>query len=220
MRTRIKICGIKKQADFDYAVALGVDAIGLVFYQSSPRNVDLSQAQALVASPRMFVQVVALFMNATHDFVENIVNQFRVDWLQFHGSESPEFCKSFGLPYIKSVPMADIDSAGKVIQAHQLSADILLFDGHRDGEAGGSGTSFDWSQLPIVHTPIILAGGLTPENVGQAITQCHPEGVDVSSGVESDIGIKDRLLMKSFVQAVRRADSLLTNQDAASQSRN
>ena len=214
MRTRIKICGIKQQADFDYAVALGVDAIGLVFYQASPRNVDLSQAQSLLKLPRMFVQVVALFMDATHDYVEHIISRLRVDWLQFHGSESPQFCQSFGLPYIKSVPMGDTDTTDQIIQAHQHSADILLFDGHRHGEAGGRGKHFDWQRLPAVPAAVMLAGGLTPENVGQAIAQCQPAGVDVSSGVESSRGVKDHALMQSFVHAVRRADTLQTEQSA------
>ncbi|MBC6413445.1 MAG: phosphoribosylanthranilate isomerase [Chromatiales bacterium] len=207
MRTRIKFCGINQQTDFAYAAALGVDAVGLVFYPSSPRYIDIEKAQKLLSKVTRIVTTVALFMDASREFVARVLNSVNVDYLQFHGGESPTFCTSFSLPYIKAIPMADSEEARKMIAAHSNSADILLFDSHRAGMAGGTGVAFDWHQLPKTDVPIFIAGGLTPENVGQAIATCHPHGVDVVSGVESVAGVKDHIKMRAFVQAVLRADN-------------
>ena len=206
MRTQIKFCGINKQADLDYAVALGVDAVGLVFVEASPRYVDIDTAQALSHKADRLIKVVGLFMDASHDFVVRVVKQVHMDYIQFHGTESPDFCRSFSLPYIKAIPMADNLQAGKMIAEHRNTTDILLLDGHRTGESGGRGIAFDWNKLPKLDTAIFIAGGLTPDNVGQAITQCRPQGVDVSSGIESAAGVKDPAKMKAFVDAVARTD--------------
>ena len=206
MRTRIKFCGINKPADFAYAASLGADAVGLVFYEASPRYIDIEKAQALLQESDRLVNVIALFMDADNDFIAQIVNQINVDYIQFHGTESPEFCTSFSLPYIKAIPMADEEQAKEMIKAHRKTADILLLDGHRVGMSGGKGVAFDWRDLSAINAPIFIAGGLKPENVAQAIAQCCPQGVDVSSGVESTAGIKDHAKMKAFVQAVLRAD--------------
>ena len=206
MRTQIKFCGINKQADLDYAIELSVDAVGLVFIDVSPRYVDIDTAQALSHKANKPIKVVGLFMDANHDFVTRVAKQVNMDYIQFHGTESPEFCSSFSLPYIKAIPMADSVQAGEMIVAHRNTADILLLDGHRAGESGGKGVTFDWSDLPKLDTTIFIAGGLTPDNVEQAITQCRPQGVDVSSGIESAVGVKDHAKMKAFVDTVANAD--------------
>ena len=153
------------------------------------------------------VKVAALFMDADPNFIADIVKRIDVDYIQFHGTESVAFCTSFSLPYIKAIPMADQTQANEMIEAHRNSADILLLDGHRIGMPGGGGIAFDWQDFSKINASIFVAGGLNPDNVAQAIAQCRPQGVDVSSGVESTIGIKDPALMRAFVQAVQRADS-------------
>ena len=207
MRTQIKFCGIKKQSDFAYAVSLGADIVGLVFHKASPRYIDIAHAQSLMGKADRSVKVAALFMDADHDFIADIVRQINVDCIQFHGTESVEFCTSFSLPYIKAIPMADEAQANEMIEAHRNSADILLLDGHRSGMPGGAGIAFDWRDLSKINASIFIAGGLNPENVAQAIAQCRPQGVDVSSGIESTTGVKDPVLMKAFAEAVSHADS-------------
>ena len=207
MRTQIKFCGIKKQSDFAYAVSLGADIVGLVFYEASPRYIDIAQAQSLMHTADKSVKVAALFMDADRDFIAHIVKQINVDYIQFHGMESVEFCTSFSRPYIKAIPMADKAQANEMIEVHRNSADILLLDGHRGGMPGGGGIAFDWRDLSSINASVFVAGGLNPANVAQAIKQCRPQGVDVSSGVESTAGVKDPALMKAFAQAVLHADS-------------
>ena len=207
MRTRIKFCGIKKQSDFAYAASLGADIVGLVFYEASPRYIDIAQAQSLMHTADKLLRVAGLFMDADHDFVADIVKQINLDYIQFHGTESVEFCTSFCLPYIKAIPMADEAQANEMIEAHRNSADILLLDGHRIGMPGGGGVAFDWRDFSKINASIFVAGGLNPGNVAQAIARCRPQGVDVSSGVESTVGVKDPALMKAFAQAVLHADS-------------
>ncbi len=207
MRTQIKFCGIKKQSDFAYAAWLGVDIVGLVFHKASPRYIDIVQAQGLIEEADKSVKVAGLFMDADHDFIADIVEQVNIDYIQFHGTESVEFCTSFSLPYIKAIPMADEAQANEMIEAHRSSADILLLDGHRIGMPGGAGVAFDWRDLSKINASIFVAGGLNPENVAQAIAQCRPQGVDVSSGIESTAGVKAPVLMKAFAEAVSHADS-------------
>lgn len=206
MRTRIKFCGINTRADLDYAVSLGADAVGLVFHPTSPRSIDIDKAQALLQEGNGMIKIVGLFMDADHQSIEQVVSLLDMDYLQFHGIESPQFCMSFSLPYIKAIPMADRNTADEMIEAHCNTADILLLDGHRVGMPGGSGTTFEWSDFSKINTSVFIAGGLTPENVEPAIMQCRPQGVDVSSGVESTVGIKDHVKMRAFVQAVLRTD--------------
>ena len=207
MRTRIKFCGINKHADLAYAIALGVDAVGLIFYQPSPRSIDIDTAHRLLSKATGMVKTVALFMDAERDFVANVLDSIHVDYIQFHGSESPTFCTSFSLPYIKAIPMTDSEQASKMMVKHANSAEILLLDGHRAGMPGGQGISFDWNKLPESDVPIFIAGGLTANNVTQAIVSCRPQGVDVVSGIESTAGVKDHTKMKAFVEAVIQADS-------------
>ncbi len=207
MRTRIKMCGMTAEADIACAGALGVDAIGLVFHPESPRCLNLSKAADLLAARAPFVSVVALFMNAGRAAVQKAVDELDVDCLQFHGEETPEFCASFGLPYIKALPMGGGDDCASAVAEFAPSASALLFDAHRPGESGGQGKTFDWNRLPdTAAAPLILAGGLTPANVGDALRRVRPFAVDLCSGVERGKGVKDHGAMRRFVEAVRAAD--------------
>ncbi|HSC47190.1 MAG TPA: phosphoribosylanthranilate isomerase [Gammaproteobacteria bacterium] len=188
MRVRIKVCGMTRAEDAAAAARLGVDAVGLVFYPKSPRYVSVEQAKALVKKLPAFVTVTALFLDPTREDVQKVLDGVRVELLQFHGNEPPEFCHGFGRPYIKAVPMgSQADIADYARRYHDAAA--LLLDSHVQGQKGGTGKSFTWSSLPKVEgPPLILAGGLNSENVGTAISVVHPYGVDVSSGVESAPG--------------------------------
>lgn len=208
MRTRIKICGITRKEDAQGAVALGADALGLVFYPPSPRALSIEKALDISEQIPAFVTRVALFLNPQASDVESIIRGLGPDLLQFHGTEDAGFCSQFGLPYIKALGMADLSVDGlEAIQREHVAALGFLLDSHKSGEAGGTGKAFDWSQAPDqIHRPIVLAGGLQPENVAQAIQQVRPYAVDVSSGVESAAGIKDPDKMRRFVEQVRYAD--------------
>jgi phosphoribosylanthranilate isomerase len=205
IRIRIKVCGITRPEDAQHAAALGVDAIGLVFYAPSPRAVTVQQASAVVAALPPFVTVVGLFVNATPDELRNVLDQVPIDVLQFHGDESPEDCEGCNRPFIKAIRMRD----GVDLQAEAkrfASASGLLLDAYQPGVPGGTGESFEWSRAPQgLGKPIILAGGLTPANVGEAISVVQPYAVDVSGGVEVQKGIKDWGKMADFVTMVRAA---------------
>ena len=201
-RTRVKICGITRVQDALAAADLGADAIGLVFYPPSPRAVDTSQAHDIASAVPPFVTVVALFVNPSPADVETVLRVVPTDLLQFHGSEAPEDCVRFGRPYIKAVPMrADADLTHSA--RRYGSARGLLLDTYKEGVPGGTGASFDWSMIRgDTGTPIILAGGLTVENVARAIRQVRPYAVDVSGGVESAKGIKDAGKIAAFIREV------------------
>jgi len=201
-RTRVKICGFTRVEDVQTACALGVDAIGFVFYEPSPRAVTIEQARAALAYVPPFVSVVALFVNPTIDEVQAVLQALpAVSLLQFHGDESPEFCRQFGRAYIKAIPMReDVDLQQ---QAERFSDALgLLVDTYKPNVPGGSGESFDWHRVPRnLSKPIILAGGLTAGNVEKAITQVKPFAVDVSGGVEATKGIKDAQKMLLFIKS-------------------
>jgi phosphoribosylanthranilate isomerase len=205
MRTRIKICGITRREDAFRAAELGADAIGLVFHADSPRAVTVARARDIVAVLPPFVCVVGLFVNRPAQDISRILGEVRIDVLQFHGDELPEDCRVFGKPYIKAVhmyPGVDLDDYT------QRYADALglLLDTCHAGNVGGTGRTFEWSWVPGgLKKPIILAGGLTPDNVATAIRQVHPYAVDVSSGVEAVKGIKDAAKMAAFIESVRQA---------------
>lgn len=205
-RTRIKICGITRAEDGRLVGMLGGDAIGLVFHPPSPRSVDPHHARTIVASLPPFVTVVGLFVDATEDFIRRVLSAVRIDVLQFHGEEDPATCMSFGLPYIKAVAIGKgLDVAASA--QHYTSARALLLDTFEAGVAGGTGKVFDWSLIPAAfRTRVILAGGLTPANAAKAIAQVRPFAVDVSSGVESSKGKKDRSKLIEFFRSVHRAD--------------
>jgi phosphoribosylanthranilate isomerase len=203
--TLVKYCGITRPTDAEAAAALGAGAIGLVFAPWSPRFISLDQAVIIRRRLPPHVQAVALLRNAGADEVRGVIEVLQPDLLQFHGEESPSFCESFGRPYWRAVPMAapaDLDAWA----ARHPSAAALLLDAHAPGEAGGTGRRFDWSRAAAGGKPLVLAGGLTPENVGEAVHRVRPFAVDVSSGIESRPGIKDHDRMRRFMEAVRRAD--------------
>ena len=206
--TRVKICGLTRREDLEYAAFLGVDAVGLVFQAQSPRRLEPAAAAALLRRRPAFLSVVALFMDADRDRVRAVLDEVAVDYLQFHGSESPDFCASFGLPYVKAVPMGSVADAVSYARAYRDTASAFVVDSNRAGEVGGTGKRFDWNALARAdELRLILAGGLTPDNVGEGIRRLHPLAVDVASGVESAKGVKDHRLMQEFVAAVRAADA-------------
>ncbi|VAX08996.1 Phosphoribosylanthranilate isomerase [hydrothermal vent metagenome] len=206
MRTRVKICGITREQDALDAVRLGADAIGLVFYSPSPRAVTAEQAITIVRQLPPFVTVVGLFVNATRDEIAAIVERVRIDLLQFHGDEPPEQCAGFGCPWIKAVRMRDsIDL--HAVRRRYADASSLLLDAYQPGKAGGTGAVFDWSKIPDdLRSSVILAGGLTPENIALAIRQVAPYAVDVSGGVEQEKGIKNADKIAAFMSGVKSAN--------------
>ncbi|MBI5909686.1 MAG: phosphoribosylanthranilate isomerase [Betaproteobacteria bacterium] len=203
MRTRIKICGITRVEDARIAVELGADAIGLVFYAPSPRSVDLDQARAIVAAIPPFVTIVGLFVDPAQDQVESVLRRCSLGLLQFHGDETPDFCNGFGLPYIKAARVrADADLVQYLSPYH--AAQGWLLDAYHEQLYGGTGESFDWKLIPRnLARPVILSGGLTPDNVGAAVRQVRPWAVDVSGGVEAAKGIKDAAKIAAFIAGVR-----------------
>lgn len=206
LRTRVKICGVKQVDDALAAAAAGADAVGLVFYASSPRHVDLRVAQEICHALPPFVTTVGLFVDPSHDEVATVAEQVDLDLLQFHGSESLDFCDNCRLPYIKAVRMREGVDIAAAAQRYP-SAKALLVDSFDASLAGGSGRGFAWDRIPATRTkPIVLAGGLTAANVGHGIATVHPYAVDVSTGVERTRGQKDAAKIRSFIEAVMRAD--------------
>jgi phosphoribosylanthranilate isomerase len=208
MRTRVKICGITRCEDAQLAVNAGADAIGLVFYEKSPRFVSNTQAAEISQMIPAFVNRVALFKDAEKQVVDAVLQAVEIDLVQFHGSETADFCEQFNHPYIKALGMKGTEHDADFLQANvekYCSAKALLLDGHAPGEAGGSGESFDWASIAAVEKTIVLAGGLTPANVRQAIELVHPFAVDVSSGVESAPGIKDKDKIADFMEQVSKS---------------
>ncbi|HFE37441.1 MAG TPA: phosphoribosylanthranilate isomerase [Gammaproteobacteria bacterium] len=206
MRTRIKICGLTRAQDVAHAIDLGVDALGFVFVEKSPRCVKIKQAKSLIRHMPPFVQTVGLFMNQTEQEIREVLQEIPLNLLQFHGEEAARFCVSFNMPYIKAIPMGGGVDPLQYAAQHPDSSGFLL-DSHALGEAGGSGDVFDWQKIPQgFDRPLILAGGLNVGNVCRAVQQVKPYGVDVSSGVEVAKGLKDWEKMAAFVRGVREGD--------------
>lgn len=208
--TRIKICGITRVEDALAASANGTDAIGLVFYENSPRHVSIAQAQQLADVLPPFVSIVGLFVNAEAAFVRETLAEMSLDLLQFHGDETPEYCAQFERAYLKAIrvkPGVDLLQCASDFR----SAKGLLLDAHVEGVPGGTGTAFDWTLIPEqLPLPVILSGGLDAENVAAAIRQVRPYAVDVSSGVEASKGIKDAAKLAAFISEVKRTDVQLS----------
>ncbi len=202
---RVKICGITNIEDAQAVVDAGAHALGLVFYEASPRAVDCEQARAIAFAAGPFISVTALFVNPSAYLVGSVVSRVPIQLLQFHGDEDARFCESFQRPYIKAIRMRpDLDVA-TAIAAHPNASGFLL-DAYRPGIPGGTGETFDWGRVPRDSSvPIVLAGGLTPENVAEAIRKTGVYGVDVSGGVESAPGKKDHNQIKSFITNARSA---------------
>lgn len=206
MRTRVKICGLTRAEDALAAVRHGADAIGLVFYPPSPRAVTPEQAAAVIETLPPFVTVVALFVDEERERIQDILGRVRIDLLQFHGDESAERCSGFGRPWIKAVRMRD-DVDLHAVRDQYKEAAALLLDAYQPGVPGGTGSRFDWDRIPAdLRHEIILAGGLEPGNVEQAVLNVRPYAVDVSGGVERSKGIKDETKIADFIRGVRRVD--------------
>lgn len=202
---RSKICGITRIEDALIAAEAGADAIGLVFYPPSPRAVTIRQARAIIAALPPFVTVVGLFVDASRCELGEILDAVPLDVLQFHGDERAADCEGFHRPYLKALRVKPGDDIAGQIEQYASASGILL-DTFVPGVPGGTGEAFDWSLVPLgLGKPIILAGGLTPENVGSAIEQVRPYAVDVSGGVEASRGIKDAEKIRAFVRAVKGA---------------
>ncbi len=205
-RTRIKICGLTREADVDAAVDAGADAVGLVFYEGSARHVSLARAVQLAKRLPPFVTPVGLFVNASAEQVNAALAALPQLVLQFHGDETPEACRSFDRPYLRAARMRPGFDLLDFAASHAGALAVLL-DTHVD-EFGGSGKVFDWSLIPPnVPLPVVLSGGLHAANVAEGIAWVRPWAVDVSSGVESSKGIKDAEAMRRFCEAVREVDA-------------
>ena len=202
MRTRVKICGITRPDDALRAAHLGADAIGLVFYDKSPRAIDVDTARAVLAVLPPFVTVVGLFVDPTPRHVAAVLHRVPLDILQFHGNEEPGECTAYNKPYIKAIRVKDGVNLHDQAKRY-VSARGLLLDTYVPGVPGGTGQAFNWSLVPKnLNKHIILAGGLTPKNVWQVISAVRPFAVDVSSGVEVEKGIKDPEKMAAFIRGV------------------
>ncbi len=204
-RTRIKICGLTREADVDAAVRCGADAIGFVLYDKSPRHVDVARAGALARRLPAFVTPVLLLVNASDALLQAALAAVPQALLQFHGDETPAQCEAARRPYLRAARMAPgFDLLDFARRFH--GAQALLLDAHVDGYGGG-GKAFDWSLIPpSVPVPVVLSGGLNAANVIEGVCRVRPWAVDVSSGVESAKGIKDAGAMRRFCEAVREAD--------------
>jgi len=204
LHTRIKICGINHLDDALKAVECGADAIGIIFVEKSPRYASLTEARVIAESMPPFVTVVGLFMDAPEEKVREALKVVPLNLLQFHGDESAEYCDQFNMPYIKALRMRENVNVVAYAQEYPNASGILL-DAYHKGMGGGTGQTFDWNMIPAdVPLPLILAGGLTPDNVAAAVEQVRPYAVDVSSGVESEPSVKDHKKIEQFIKEVQR----------------
>mgnify|MGYP001764776833 CR=1 FL=1 len=204
MAVRVKICGITRTEDLRAACDAGADALGFVFYAKSPRNLSIEQAAALLRELPPFIQSVGLFVNAEPGFVRTVLDAVPLELLQFHGDESPEYCRQFGRSYLKAVRVRpDVDLVKYA--SDFADARALLLDAYVSGVPGGTGERFDWRLIPAgLNRPIILSGGLNLDNVAEAIQTVQPWAVDVSSGVESAPGIKDAAKVAAFIERAKQ----------------
>lgn len=203
MSTRIKFCGMTRTEDVQRAIELGVDALGFVFVKESARCLTIGQARKLIEKVPPFVVAVGLFMDTEPCAIEDIIRHTGLNLLQFHGSENEEFCRQFRMPYLKAVPVGSTDSVAGFCAGFSSASGFVL-DSHAAGQMGGTGKTFAWHRIPqSLDRPVVLAGGLTPENVAQAVREARPYAVDVSSGIETTQGIKDTGKMKQFIKETR-----------------
>lgn len=200
--TRVKICGLTRPGDVDAAVAAGADALGFVFTPRSKRFLEAGAARELVRRVPAFVTCVGLFMNQDVADVERVLQVVPLGLLQFHGGEGRAFCTRFGLPYVKALAVSSATEASRATEYPDAAA--LLLDSHEPGAPGGTGKTLDWDSLPSFERPVVLAGGLTPGNVGRAVASLRPWAVDVSSGVEDSPGVKNAEKMIRFINEAKR----------------
>lgn len=206
MPVAVKICGITRLEDARAAAHAGAQALGFIFHPPSPRHVDIARVQAIAAALPPFITTVGVFVDPERVFVKSVLRHVRLGVLQFHGDEDPMFCEGFGLPFLKGVRVRrDLDLLQYA--AIYSGAQGLLLDTYVSGSHGGTGQTFDWSLIPpALPLPVVLSGGLNADNVATAIRRVRPWAVDVSSGVESDKGIKDAAKIAAFMRGVRDAD--------------
>ena len=204
LSVKVKFCGITRLEDAETAAALGADAVGFVFYEKSPRYIGPAAAAEIIRRLPPFVCKVGLFVNSEKHKVESVVRETGIDLVQYHGDESPVQCESGSKPWMKAIrvsPEMDVQAEA----ARYARASAIFLDAHDPTAYGGTGQCFDWRVIPRkLPRPVILAGGLTPENVGKAIRIAVPYGVDVSGGIESSKGIKDPVKMERFITEARR----------------
>ncbi len=200
--TRVKICGIRTLDAALAACDAGADALGFVFYPPSPRYVDPETVERIISALPPLVSTIGLFVDPEKQAVDAVLERCPLDALQFHGAEEGPFCEAFGRPYLRAVSMRPGADAEAIVAEHPR-ARAFLFDAFREDKPGGTGETFAWERIPPMHRPWLLAGGLNPDNVADAIRSVAPPGVDVSGGVESEPGVKDPVLMRRFVAAVR-----------------
>ena len=206
MITRVKVCGITSVEDALFAVGEGADAIGLVFYDKSPRSVSIAQARVIAQSLPPFVTCVGLFVDADTEYVRQVVKRVKLTCLQFHGNETSDYCQQFNRVWIKAIRMREGIDLDAELEKYKEAAGWLL-DTYKKGIPGGTGEQFDWQLVPVEHSSrIILAGGLTPANVVQAIACAKPYAVDVSGGVEVAKGLKSKEKVSAFCRQVTRAN--------------
>ena len=211
MRTRIKICGLTRPADARTATDAGVDALGLIFYRPSPRAVDMGAAVEIATDVSAFTDVVGVFVNGSQQEIDEVLAKVRVTCLQFHGDEPAEDCEQYGVPYIKTVRMQDGVFPAEIAQSHPAARAILL-DSYHPQKYGGTGKSFSWERArDCREKPVVLAGGLSALNVAEAIMLSDAYAVDVSTGVESALGIKDASKIADFVAVVRACNQAVNS---------
>lgn len=203
MRTRVKICGITNAEDLKLAVSLGTDALGFNMFEKSPRFLQVEQARLLVEAVPPFVTAVGLFVNAEPEYVQDLCNELNFDCLQFHGDEDNKYCRQFGKPFIKALRIGSEEDLKQ--QDEFPDAEACLLDAKVEGLYGGTGKSIPWQVLGELRENAILSGGLNDENVEQAIRQFNPYCVDLSSGIETTVGVKDETKMRNFFKAVKRS---------------
>lgn len=206
MSIKVKICGLTTPEDAEAAVEAGADLLGLVFYEKSPRAVDIETAMRVARAIPPYILRVGLFVNASPTLIADAIAKVGLQLLQFHGDESPDFCRQFGMMTMKAFRVAGPETLDRL---QEYVTDAWLLDAHVSGQFGGTGRTFDWgiaARASRLGKPVFLAGGLTPENVGKAVAEVRPYGVDVSGGVEAAPGRKDPAKMRAFVQAARAAD--------------
>jgi phosphoribosylanthranilate isomerase len=203
MPVRVKICGITRLADALKAVEYGADALGFNFWPKSKRFCPPGRAARIIAELPPFVALVGVFVNASAAHIERVVKKTRIGWAQLHGDESPAFCRKLKLPWVKAIAIEGPESLARL---REYSANAFLLDAPTRGY-GGSGQTFDWRWLAGLRSPapVLLAGGLDPTNVAEAVARVRPGGVDVASGVESAPGVKDARKMKQFIRAAKES---------------
>ena len=204
-KVRIKICGLTRDQDVHNAVTEGADALGFVLYAPSPRAVTAEQAAQLIKKVPAFVTTVALFVNESAEEIQRVLSICPFDLLQFHGDESPEFCRQFNRPYMKAIRVRSADDIHSAVQQYP-DTKALLLDAYVENLPGGTGQAFDWRLIPQLSVPWVLAGGLNSTNVADAINQVTPFAVDISGGVEASKGIKDRQKIQEFISEVRNVE--------------